>query len=100
MEIDEVKTAPYASLSRPFVVRLLEAIRRAFLDHMLSWNALDLERKLTDFQSYFNAYRVHSSLGGQTAAQISVDSLTSRAELHNFRWQAHCCGLYDLPVAA
>jgi len=27
------------------------------LDHVLFWNGLDLERKLADFQTYYNAAR-------------------------------------------
>ena len=100
LDIEEIKTVPYAPLSHPFVERLIGSIRGEFLDHTLFWNALDLERKLADFQVYFNRSRVHSSLDGDTPGEVSGDSVTSRAELHNFRWQTHCRGLYQLPVAA
>jgi hypothetical protein len=59
-----------------------------------------LEKKLAEFQVYFNRHRVHSSLGGRGPAEISENSLTERAELDNFYWQGHCRGLYQLPVAA
>ena len=39
----------------------------------LFWNALDLERKLADFQSYFNEYRVHSSLLGRQRPKSAKD---------------------------
>ncbi len=100
LDIQEVKTLPYIPRSHPFVERLIGTIRREYLDHVFFWNAADLERKLAEFQVYFNRSRVHSSLAGDTPAQVSGDSLTSRAELHNFRWQPHCRGLYELPVAA
>ncbi len=100
LDIEEIKTVPYAPLSHPFVERLIGTLRREYLDHVLFWNALDLERKLTEFQVYFNQSRVHSSLDGDTPAKVSGSSLTSRPELHNFRWQTHCRGLYQLPVAA
>ena len=80
--------------------RLIGTIRREYLDHILFWNAVDLEKKLAEFQAYFNRHRVHSSLSGDTPAEVSEDSLTERAELDNFRWQGHCRGLYQLPVAA
>ena len=80
--------------------RLIGTLRRKYLDHVFFWNALDLERKLTEFQVYFNQSRVHSSLDGDTPAEVSGNSLTSRAELLNFRWQTHCRGQYQLPVAA
>ncbi len=91
---------PYAPLSHPFVERLIGSIRGECLAHTLFWNALDLERKLADFQVYFNRSRVHSSLDGDTPGEVSGDSVTPLAELHNFRWQTHCHGLYQLPVAA
>jgi hypothetical protein len=49
--IDEIKTVPHVPLSHPFVERLIGTIRREFLDHVLFWNARDLERKLVDFQT-------------------------------------------------
>jgi putative transposase len=66
LEIDEVKTVAYVPLSHPFVERLIGTMRREFLDHVLFWNARDLERKLADFQIYYNAARSHSSLEGHT----------------------------------
>ena len=100
LDIEEIKTVPYAPLSHPFVERLIGSIRGEFLDHMLFWNALDLERKLAEFQVSFNRSRVHSSLDGDTPAEVSGDFVTSRADLHSFRWQTHCRWLYQLPVAA
>jgi putative transposase len=51
LEIDEIKTVPRVPLSHPFVERLVGTMRREFLDHVLFWNARDLERKLADFQA-------------------------------------------------
>lgn len=47
--------------------RLIGSIGREFLDHVLSWYKCDLERKLSDFQAYYNAGRVHAWLNGKTA---------------------------------
>jgi transposase InsO family protein len=67
LEIDEVKTVPHVPLSHPFVERLIGTLRREWLDHVLFWNALDLERKLAEFQTYYNAARCHASLEGHAA---------------------------------
>jgi putative transposase len=66
LEIDEIKTVPHVPLSHPFVERLIGTMRREFLDRVLFWNARDLERKLADFQAYYNAARGHASLEGHT----------------------------------
>ena len=100
LDIQEVKTLPYVPLSHPFVQRLIGTLRREYLDHISFWNVADLERKLVDYQVYFNRSRVHSALDGDTPGEVSGESLTLRAELRNFRWQTHCRGLYQLPVAA
>ena len=55
---------------------------------------------LADFEVYFNHHCVHSSLRGDTPAEVSGDTAIQRAELGNFRWQTYCRGLYQLPVAA
>ncbi len=100
LDIQEVKTLPYVVLSHPSVERLIGTLRREHLDHFFFWNIVDLEKKLADFQVYFNRSCVHSSLDGDTPAEVSADSVTSRAELANFRGQTQCRGLYQLPVAA
>src|SRR4051812_43671013 len=64
LEINEIKTVPHVPVSHPFVERLIGTIRREFLDQVLFWNARDLERKLADFQTYYNAARSHATLNG------------------------------------
>lgn len=100
LDIQQVKRLPYVPLSHPFPERLIGTVPREYLDQVFAWNAADLERKLAEFQAYFNRSRVHSALAGDTPAQVSGHSLAPPAELHNFRWQPHCRGLYELPVAA
>src|SRR5258706_5257136 len=72
-------------------------LRREYLDHMLFWTTADLENKLLDFRTYFNNYRTHTSREGRTP-----DTPVSRpiANLPSFRWQPHCRGLYQTPIAA
>jgi hypothetical protein len=53
-----------------------------------------------EFGNYYNQHRVHSSLNGQTPAKISGKRTNERAVSHRCRWQTHCHGLYELPVAA
>ena len=60
------RTLRHVPLSHPFVERLIGTMRRECLDHVLFWNAGDLERKLADFQAYYNAARSHASLEGYT----------------------------------
>jgi putative transposase len=59
LEIDEIKTVPHVPLSHPFIERVIGTMRREFLDHVLFWNARDLERKLAEFQVYDNAAPTH-----------------------------------------
>ena len=61
LDVDELETVPYTLTSHPFVERLIGAIRREFLDHVLFWNTLDLEKKLSEFRHYYNQERVHAS---------------------------------------
>ena len=100
LDVDELKSIPYTPRSHPFIERLIGTIRREFLDHTLFWNAVDLERKLADFQRYYNHHRTHSSLGGDTPAEVSGCAGKSQTKLVKFRWQTHCRGLYQLPAAA
>ena len=95
----EIKTVPYVPLSHPFVERLIGTIRRECLDRTLFWTAADLEMKLLDFQHYYNGHRAHAGLNGPTP-EPSTDQSCARASVSAYRWQPHCRGLYQMPIAA
>ena len=100
LDVDEIKSVPYAPRSHPFVERLIGTVRREFLDDSLFWNTHDLERKLVDFQTYYNHHRTHSSLNGNTPNESAGGDRRLSASMSNFRWNYHSRGLYQLPVAA
>ena len=83
-----------------FVERLIGTIRREYFDHVFFWNAVDLARKLGEFRDYYNARRVHRSLGGTPPAQRTGGSAAPAAALDHYDWQQHCRGLFQLPLAA
>ena len=99
LDVEEIKTVPYAPLSHPFVERLIGTIRRECLDRTLFWTAADLEMKLLEFQRYYNGYRAHAGLNGRPPAP-TPDEGGARASLRSYRWQPHCRGLYHTPIAA
>jgi hypothetical protein len=61
-------------------------MRREFLDHVLFWNGCDLERKLAEFQTYYNAARCHASFGGPHAADLRRQKHGSSSDLNQVRW--------------
>lgn len=97
LEVREIKSVPYVPLSHPFVERLIGTIRRECLDHTLFWTSADLENKLLDFRTYYNLHRTHHTREGRTPDMPASQPV---ANLDSFRWQAHCRGLYQTPVAA
>jgi transposase InsO family protein len=100
LEIDEIKSVPGVPTSHPFIERVIGTVRRELLDQVLFWNATDLERKLIDFQYYYNEHRVHTSLDGCTPPNKGEKTINKLVELSQYRWQAHCRGMFHLPVAA
>jgi len=100
LDVDEIKSIPYTPCSHPFIERLIGTVRRDFLDQTLFWNAVDLERKLTDYQTYYNQHRTHRSLGGDTPDEVAGVLTKLPIKLYKFRWQTHCRGIYQLPIAA
>ena len=100
VDIDELKTVPHVPMSHPFVERLIGTIRREFLDHMLFWNACDLERKLAEFQAYYNGARSHASLDGRTPLTFADNRPPALADLSRVRWVSYCRDLVQLPLAA
>ena len=87
------------SLSHPFVERLIGTIRRECPDRTLFWTTADLEMKPLDFQRYYNVRRTHAGLAGRTP-DPSVGPGHARATVSSYRWQVHCRGLYQTPIAA
>jgi putative transposase len=83
--------------SHPFVERLIGTVRREYLDQTLFWTAADLEQKLRVFQPYFNRERVHSGLDGKLP---DSEAAPTPLKFDSYRWQQHCRGLYQTPVAA
>jgi len=99
LEVTEIKTVPYLPLSHPFVERLIGTLRRECLDRTLSWTTTDLEAKLLDFQHYYNEHRTHAGRQGHPPV-TGVNAGHSLANLSCYRWQKHCRGLYQTPMAA
>ena len=82
------------------IEQFIGPIGREYLDHILCWNAQDLELTLMYFRQYYNRDRVHQSLGGETAAVVGGDLRRLRAKLSNYSWKSHCNGLFQTPIAA
>jgi Integrase core domain len=74
-------------------------IRREYLDRGFFWNAVDLARKLKEYEDYYNACRVHRSLGGTTPAQCAGAPSAAPASLDRHAWRQHCRGLFQTPIA-
>jgi len=95
--VAEIKSVPYVPWSHPFVERLIGTIRRECLDRLLFRTTTDLEIKLIAFRNYYNGHRSHAGLQGETP----IATPESRgASLKSYRWQRHCRGLYQTPIAA
>jgi putative transposase len=71
LNVDEIKSVPNIPASHPFVERLIGTLRREYLDRVFFWNALALARKLKAFGIYYNSYRIHQSLSGNTPDEKS-----------------------------
>ena len=100
LEIEEIKSVPYAPMSHPFVERLIGTLRREYLDHTFFWNSIDLHRKLGAFRRYYNGSRAHRSLDGHTPEHSAGNPSSSTANLAVYGWESHCNGLFEIPVAA
>ena len=78
----------------------VQSARREFLDQVLFWNGRDLERKLAEFQIYYNEARCHASLDGHSPVTFASGHRAVPADLNHVRWVSHCKGLVQLPFAA
>jgi len=97
LDVSEIKTVPYVPWSHPFIERLIGTCRRECLDRLLFWTGADLEAKLVAFKDYYNKHLTHAALKGATPIETPE---CNGLELTRYRWQTHCRGLYQTPVAA
>ena len=69
---------------------------------MLFFNDRDLQNKLDRFQAYYNDVRAHSSLDMKTPAAMAFGEEPDEkvVSIDHYRWEKHCRGLYQFPVAA
>ncbi len=102
LEIDELKSVPGIPTSHPFIERVIGTTRREYLDYLIFFSGLDLQRKLDRFQKYYNDSRGHSSLNMKTPKRMAEEPSCEKTivSLDQYRWKSHCNGLYELPVAA
>ncbi len=100
LEVEEIKTIPYVPMSHPFVERLIGTVRQEYLDHVLFWTSLGLERKLSEFKDYYNRHRAHSALPLDAPAELAGEVRNLKADLADYLWKTHCRGLFHTPAAA
>jgi len=97
LEIEEIKSLPNVPMSYPFVERLIGSVRRELLDQTLFWTVSDLEKKLQNYQHYYNEKRCHSGRDGATPSASGGNTIV---DINQYRWERHCRGLFQLPAAA
>ena len=97
LDIDEIKSLPHVPMSHPFVERLIGSIRRELFDHNLFWTATDLEKKLGEYQRYYNVHRTHSGRDGYTPTEATDNKVV---DINKYSWKKYCRGLFELPIAA
>ena len=97
LEIEEIKSLPHAPMSHPYVERLIGSVRRELLDQTLFWTAPDLENKLREYKRYYDKHRTHSGRDGRSPDETVEKKVVN---INQYRWEKHCRGLFQLPVAA
>ena len=84
MDIESIKSVPEIPWSNPFIERVIGTIRQEYLDRIFFWNEVDLNKKLSEFTSYYNEARVHSSLKGHTPLGLSGKGKIAKINPQNY----------------
>ena len=79
---------------------MIGTIHQELLDQTFFWNATDLQRKLEEFQEYFNLNRAHPAIDGKTPSHCANEQQIASIPINHFQWKRHCRGLFQLPIAA
>ncbi len=98
--ISPIYSIPLTPISHPFVERLIDSVRREYLDQLFFWNSRDLQHKVDQFQVYFNEHRVHAGIDGDPPNRRADKIEPKIASLENNSWDSPCNGLFQMPKAA
>jgi putative transposase len=79
--------------------RRIGTVCRELLDRTLFWTTADLETKLLNFKHHYNGHRAHADLEDRTP-EPGLDEVRLQVSFRAYRWQRHCRGLYQTPIAA
>ena len=93
-DVTEVTIVSYVPIANPFVECVVGTIRWEYLDQGAFWTTSDLEKKVLRFRDYYKDQRNHHALNGVTPTVKTGRPTPKVADLNNFRWRAHCRGLY------
>jgi len=97
LEVEEIKSIPYVPVSHPFVERLDRDDSTRVLDHVLIWNAIDLERKLGRVQNLLQTKIAFTSRSvAALQAKDSGQPPPAHAVLDHYAWRYHCRGLFQM----
>ena len=70
------------------------------MDHLLFWNARDLQNKLNLFQAYYNEHRTNLGINGAFPSEKASGRNPPTVDITDFSWNSHCNGLFKMPNAA
>jgi putative transposase len=73
LSIEEVVTAPRSPWQNPYVERIIGAIRRECLNHVIIFNERHLRRQLKSYAIYYHEARTHLSLDKQSPVPRSIE---------------------------
>jgi hypothetical protein len=71
--------------------------RKVSLRKQTDWCQNICRRTLRDYQRYYNEHRTYSGQDGVTPVETTVSKVV---DINKYRWEKHCRGLFELPVAA
>ena len=73
MGIEEVVTASRSPWQNPYAERVIGSFRRECLNHLIVLSESHLRRVLRGYVAYYNAFRPHSSLAGNSPLGREVE---------------------------
>ena len=83
-EVDPKRTAFRSPWQNGTAERVVGSVRRELLDHVVVWNEDHLRRLLREYVDYYNAERVHTSIGDAPAGRPVESRPSSRARVVGF----------------
>ena len=84
LNVPEIKSVPYVTMSRPFLECFIDTVGLGLLNQVPLWPSRNLQRKLAQFRNFYSDARTHYGRSSVTLACKASAKRKKVTSLNNY----------------